>query len=159
MGEDSWNKICMWFHRLGSTSFRLIKINRPTMTTFKLNIQGSSGKESACNAGDASLIPGSVRSPGERNGNSLWHCGKSYGQRSLVGYSPWGCKELDMSKLWEMVKDREVWYAVVSPWGRKETATTVTKWLFSSWVWVWVWQWWWRWPGSPGINHSWLGFQ
>ena len=85
------------------------------MTTFKLNIQGSSGKESACNAGDASLIPGSVRSPGERNGNSLWHCGKSYGQRNLVGYSPWGCKELDTSKLWEMVKDREVWYAVVSP--------------------------------------------
>ena len=22
--------------------------------------------------------------------------GKSYGQRSLVGYSPWGCKESDM---------------------------------------------------------------
>ena len=21
--------------------------------------------------------------------------GKSYGQRNLVGYSPWGCKELD----------------------------------------------------------------
>ena len=24
--------------------------------------------------------------------------GKSYGQRSLVGYSLWGCKELDMTK-------------------------------------------------------------
>ena len=23
--------------------------------------------------------------------------GKSHGQRSLVGYSPWGCKELDMT--------------------------------------------------------------
>ena len=23
---------------------------------------------------------------------------KSYGQRSLVGYSPWGCKELDMTE-------------------------------------------------------------
>ena len=28
-------------------------------------------KESACNAGDQSLIPGSGRSPGEGNGNSL----------------------------------------------------------------------------------------
>ena len=24
--------------------------------------------------------------------------GKSHGQRSLVGYGPWGCKELDMSE-------------------------------------------------------------
>ena len=24
--------------------------------------------------------------------------GKSHGQRSLVGYSPWGCKELDMTE-------------------------------------------------------------
>ena len=29
---------------------------------------GSEGKESACNAGDAGLIPGSGRSPGEGNG-------------------------------------------------------------------------------------------
>ena len=29
---------------------------------------GSDGKESACNAGDPSLIPGSGRSPGEGNG-------------------------------------------------------------------------------------------
>ena len=25
--------------------------------------------------------------------------GKSHGQRSLVGYSPWGCKELDTTSL------------------------------------------------------------
>ena len=30
--------------------------------------RGSDGKESACNAGDPSLIPGSGRSPGEGNG-------------------------------------------------------------------------------------------
>jgi len=30
-----------------------------------------SGKETACNAGDAGLIPGSRRSPGEGNGNPL----------------------------------------------------------------------------------------
>ena len=31
----------------------------------------SDGKESACNAGDSGLIPGSGRSPGEGNGNPL----------------------------------------------------------------------------------------
>ena len=32
---------------------------------------GSDGKESACNAGDQVLIPGSGRSPGEGNGYSV----------------------------------------------------------------------------------------
>ena len=32
---------------------------------------GSDGKESACNAGDPGLIPGSGRSPGEGNGTPL----------------------------------------------------------------------------------------
>ena len=38
------------------------------MCIFKVP-SGSDGKESACNAGDAGSIPGSGRSPGERNGN------------------------------------------------------------------------------------------
>ena len=33
--------------------------------------QGLDGKESACNAGDVGLIPGSERSPEEKNGNPL----------------------------------------------------------------------------------------
>ena len=32
---------------------------------------GSDSRESACNAGDLGLIPGSERSPGEGNGNPL----------------------------------------------------------------------------------------
>ena len=32
---------------------------------------GSEGKESACNAGNPGLIPGSGKSPGEGNGYSL----------------------------------------------------------------------------------------
>ena len=32
---------------------------------------GSDGKEPACNAGDSGSIPGSGRSPGERNGKPL----------------------------------------------------------------------------------------
>ena len=52
------------------------------------------------NAGDAGLIPGSGRSPGEGNGNPLqYSClEKSHEQGSLVNYSPWDCKELDMTE-------------------------------------------------------------
>ena len=64
------------------------------------------GKESACNAGDgrdtgdAGLIPGSGRSPGERKWQttSIFLPGESYGQRSLAGYSLWGCKESDTTE-------------------------------------------------------------
>ena len=44
---------------------------------------GSDSKESACNAGDPSLISGVGRSPGEGNGISLHLPGKSHGHRSL----------------------------------------------------------------------------
>ena len=56
----------------------------------------SAGKESACNVGDLGLIPGLVRAPGGGHGNPLqYSCLENpHGQRSLVGYSPWGRKEL-----------------------------------------------------------------
>ena len=61
---------------------------------------GSDGKESASNVGDPGSIPVLERSPGEGNGNPLqYSClEKSHGQRSLVGYSPWGRKELDTTE-------------------------------------------------------------
>ena len=61
----------------------------------------SAGKESGCNTGDPGLIPELGRSPGGGNGNPLqYSCLESpHGQRSLAGYSPWGCKESDMGEL------------------------------------------------------------
>jgi len=53
----------------------------------------------AGDTGDSSLIPGLGRSPRRGNGNPLQHsCLKSYGQRSLVGYSPLGRNESDMTE-------------------------------------------------------------
>ena len=55
---------------------------------------GSVGKESACNAGATGSIPrwedpleGEMATPE-----------KSYGQKSLAGYCPKGCKELDTTE-------------------------------------------------------------
>ena len=61
---------------------------------------GSVGKESACSVGDLGLIPGLGRSPGAGHGNPLqYSCLENpQGQRSLAGCSPWGHKELDMTK-------------------------------------------------------------
>ena len=43
---------------------------------------------------DAGSIPGSGRSPREGNGIPIFFPGKCHGQKSLVGYSPWGCKRV-----------------------------------------------------------------
>ena len=61
---------------------------------------GSAGKESTCNAGDLGSIPGLGRSPGGGHGNPLqYSCLENpYGQRSLMGYNPWGCKESDTTE-------------------------------------------------------------
>ena len=61
---------------------------------------GSDDKESAYNMGDSGLIPGLGRSPG------IWEWlpipvflpGEFHGRKSLVGYSPWGCKEMDLTE-------------------------------------------------------------
>ena len=78
---------------------RRLKSGRPTVTEtgrphlFWFFLGGSDGKESACKAGDPGLIPTG------RNGNPrpVFLPGESHGQRSLVGYSPWGHKESDMT--------------------------------------------------------------
>ena len=61
---------------------------------------GSVVKNLPAKAGNLGLIPGSGRSPG----GGAWQPtpvflpGESHGQRSLVGYSPWGRKDSDMTE-------------------------------------------------------------
>ena len=65
---------------------------------------GSDGKESACSVGDLGSIPGLGRSwvgktswRRQRQPTPVFLPGESHGQRGLVGYSPWGHKELVMT--------------------------------------------------------------
>ena len=61
---------------------------------------GSAGKESVCNAEDLGSIPELRRSPEEGNGYPFqYSCLENpHGQKSLAGYSPWDCKELDTTE-------------------------------------------------------------
>ena len=59
---------------------------------------GSDGNKSACNVGDLGLIHGSGKSPREQLPTPVFLPGKFHGQRSLEGYSPWSCKESDMTE-------------------------------------------------------------
>ena len=65
---------------------------------------GSDSKESACNSEEPGLIPGSGRPPLLEKGIAthtsilVWRIPRTEEQRSLVGYSPHGCKESDMTE-------------------------------------------------------------
>ena len=62
---------------------------------------GSDSKDSACNAVDPGSIPGLGRFPGKGNEwlpMPIFLPEEFHGQRSLVGYSPWGHKESDTTK-------------------------------------------------------------
>ena len=60
-------------------------------------------KKAAASAGherDSGSVPGLGRYPGGEHGNPLQYSflENPHIQKSLVGYSPWGCKELDMTE-------------------------------------------------------------
>ena len=62
------------------------------------------------NARDAGSVPGSGKSfwSRKRQTTPVFLPGKSHGQRSLAGYSPWDCKESDTTK--QLNKNNNVLY-------------------------------------------------
>ena len=85
-------------------STKCVKYTRKKISTvfqdLALNIPcGSDGKESACSARDSGLIPGWGRSLRRKwQPTPVFLPGESHGQRSLVGYSLWGCKGLNTTE-------------------------------------------------------------
>ena len=98
----SWYSLGPQGHLFGLGRGELLRCPRqdakdfPSLLTHLGFPGGSVRKESACNARDLGLIPGSGRSPGEGNGNPtpVFLPGEFHVQRSLADYSPWGHKEL-----------------------------------------------------------------
>ena len=71
---------------------------------------GSAIKSPPATAGDMDSIPdrgGPLEK--EMATTPVFLPGKSHGQRSLVGYSPWGHKELDMTECTCMPKGEASW--------------------------------------------------
>ena len=75
--------------------------------TSDLTTGGSDSKESARNAGDLGSIPGLGRSPRGGYGYPLQYSCLENPMDSLAGYSPWGCKELDMTEHLSTHSDHE----------------------------------------------------
>ena len=78
---------------------------------FRPSPGGSVAKNLPANAGDSGWIPGLGRSPGWRE----WQPtpvslpGKSHGQRTLAGYSPWDCKESEMTEWLNHHSNDSIW--------------------------------------------------
>ena len=91
-------------YKLGLQEAEEPEIKLPTFDSreSKEGFPGSSaGEESSCSAGDLGPIPGLGTSPGGGHGNPLhsilaWRIPMD--RRSLASYSPWGCKESDMTE-------------------------------------------------------------
>ena len=98
-----WYRICLQCGRpgfdpwVGKSPWRRAWQPTPVFMGF---LGGSDGTESACSARDLDSIPGLRKSPGGGHGSSLQYSGleNPHGQRSLAGYSPWGCKESDTTE-------------------------------------------------------------
>ena len=83
---------------IGVNSFKYLNI-LSTLQILVVFPGGSDGKESACYAGDLGSILGLGRFPVEvLQPPPIFLPGEFHGQRSVVGYSSWGCKKLDMTE-------------------------------------------------------------
>ena len=88
---NSWIRKIPW---------RKDRLPTPVFTNFPSGSDGKEStckkkkKESTCNAGDVGSIPGLGRSSGRGHGNPLqYSCLENpHRQKSLAGYSPWGCR-------------------------------------------------------------------
>ena len=100
--RETWVRSLGWEDPLeeGMTTHSSILAWRIPMDRGLSFLGGSDRKEPACNGGDLGSIPGSGRYPGKGHGNPLQYSylENPHGQKSLAGYSPWGCKESDTTE-------------------------------------------------------------
>ena len=84
--------------RLQSMGSQRVRLDRGTFTFHEMSraFQWLSGKDSACNAGDT----GGTWQP-----TAVFLPGKSHRQGSLVGYSPWCCRESDTTELTDTIHE------------------------------------------------------
>ena len=87
-----------WFDSwIGKIPWRMDRLPTPVFMGFP---GVSDGKELSYSVGDLGSVPGMGRSLGGGHGNPLQYSylENPHGQRSLVGYGPWGHKESDLTE-------------------------------------------------------------
>ena len=84
-------------HGVAKSQTRLSDFTFTSLSVFKGFPGGSDGKESACKSRRLGFNPWVEKIPWRRawQPTPVFFRGESHGQRSLVGYSPWGRKELN----------------------------------------------------------------
>ena len=80
-------------HKVAKNRTRLKGLSTPAVRGFPGGISVNNLPVNAEDSRQAGLIPESGRSPG------VFLPGKFHGQRSLMGHSPWGHKESDMTQM------------------------------------------------------------
>ena len=100
-GQGSLRYYSPWGHKVSEMTEPLNNSN-----TYNNIFHLSDGKYSICNAGDSNSMPGSGKVPWRRKWQptQVFLPGEFHGQRSLVGYSSWSHKELDITKLLTLKK-------------------------------------------------------
>ena len=90
--ESTWCRGPQFNSWVGKIPWKRDRLPTPVFLGFP---GGSDGKE-FCSVGDLGSVPGLRRSPGGEHGNPLqYSCLENpHGQRSLVGYSPWGSQRV-----------------------------------------------------------------
>ena len=91
------HRASQFYSWVGKIPWRRDRLPTPVSLGFP---DSSDRKDSTCNVGDLGSILGLGRFPGGEHGNLLqYSCLENpHGQRSLVGYSPGGHKELDTTE-------------------------------------------------------------
>ena len=72
-------------------------LNTRSLYFLRASPGGSDGKESACDIGDLGSIP-EIPWRREWQPTPVFLPGEFHGQRSVAGYSPWGCEEMDTTE-------------------------------------------------------------
>ena len=100
---------------------------------------GSSGRQSTCNAGDAGSIPELERSPGEGNGNlpqySCLENSMDRGAWRATVHSPWSCKVNTTERLRSTkVKPRKLCCFLATPCGMWDLSSQQWKHSLNHWT-------------------------